>query len=134
MDHIQVLIDRARKHFQHGMNCLAQIEKLNGQTPVNQKADLPWEQWFEGAWLIYPERNIVPKKPGKQPARKAFRNIVRSEATWGLMKTALNNFKIHWDSQPVEDRKFIPHMSTWLNRYWRDFIKYENEAPRRDWL
>ena len=75
---------------------------------------------FDDLWKIY------PKKVGKGTARKAFAKAM-TKATADQIEHSLSVFVRSWGSQ---DKKFMPHLATWLNgERWDDEIQ---EASLQD--
>lgn len=75
-------------------------------------------QWFEEFWKLY------PRKEGKQNAMKAFEKMCNSEDTYNAIMDGLQKrVKLDWSRRPPEEKKFIPHPSSWLNQSrWLDEV------------
>lgn len=75
-------------------------------------------QWFEAFWKMY------PRKEGKQNAMKAFEKMCNSEDTYNAIMDGLQKrVKLDWSRRPPEEKKFIPHPTTWLNQSrWNDEV------------
>lgn len=75
-------------------------------------------QWFEEFWKQY------PRKEGKQNAMKAFEKMCNSEDTYkAIMDGLQKRVKLDWSRRPPEEKKFIPHPSSWLNQSrWLDEV------------
>ena len=69
---------------------------------------------FDDLWAIY------PKKVGKGQARKAFNAALR-KVDQDKIQHSLSLFVRSWGNQ---DKKFMPHLATWLNgERWDDEIQ-----------
>ena len=69
---------------------------------------------FDDLWAIY------PKKVGKGQARKAFNAALR-KVDQDKIQHSLSLFVRSWGQQ---DKKFMPHLATWLNgERWDDEIQ-----------
>lgn len=82
--------------------------------PLNQYI----HQWFEEFWKQY------PRKEGKQNAMKAFEKQCKNEDTFkAIMDGLQKRVKLDWSRRPAEEKKFIPHPSSWLNQSrWNDEV------------
>jgi len=81
---------------------------------------------FEELWQQY------PRKLGKPDATKSFLKTVKSEEDLRNINLGLKNFLS--SRQAKGDPKFIPHGSTWFNR-WHDWVTYIeplNEKEKED--
>lgn len=56
-----------------------------------------------------------PRKIGKQAALKAIRKALKDKSPAWLLD-AVQNYAKATAMWPEEDRKYIPHMATWVNR------------------
>lgn len=75
------------------------------------------EQLFEDLWKIY------PKKVGKGNAKKALVKAL-TKATEEKIQHSLTLFVQSWGSK---DKKFMPHLSTWLNgERWDDELQEQS--------
>lgn len=82
-----------------------------------QDIDLRSTYLFEEAWESY------PRKIGKGAARKAWTKACKKKHDLDLQKSILDYSK----SVEGEDKKFIPHLATWLNQErWDDVIETED--------
>lgn len=80
---------------------------------------------FEEAWESY------PRKIGKGAARQAWIKACRKKHDLDLQKLILDYSK----SVEGKDKKFIPHLSTWLNQErWDDVIEVESSNTSSDYL
>ena len=69
---------------------------------------------FDDLWKIY------PKKVGKGTARKALATAMK-KAPIDKIQNSLSLFVRSWGNQ---DKKFMPHLATWLNgERWDDEIQ-----------
>ena len=84
----------------------------------NPKSDSRIAEWFEAFWKLY------PRKEGKQNAMKAFEKMCNSEDTYNaIMEGLQKRVKLDWSRRPPEEKKFIPHPSSWLNQSrWLDEV------------
>ena len=82
--------------------------------PLNQYI----HQWFDEFWKAY------PRKEGKQNAMKAFEKMCTNEDTYkAIMDGLQKRVKLDWSRRPAEEKKFIPHPSSWLNQSrWNDEV------------
>jgi len=101
-------------------------EKIAGETPqklpthnhvsnnlVNEQ-NIFWEKIFEEMWYLYPKR--VGKGAAKQAWMKACKKINVGELS-SCLRAYISSIK-------NLDKKFIPHLSTWLNQErWNDDIE-----------
>ena len=101
-------------------------EKIAGETPqklpthnqvsnnlVNEQ-NIFWEKIFEEMWLLYPKR--VGKGAAKQSWMKSCKKINVGELS-SCLRAYISSIK-------NADKKFIPHLSTWLNQErWNDDLE-----------
>ena len=74
---------------------------------------------FDDLWAIY------PKKVGKGTARKALAKAL-TKAPIDQIQHSLSLFVRSWGQQ---DKKFMPHLATWLNgERWDDEIQQPSSA------
>lgn len=80
---------------------------------VNEQINF-WGEMFEEMWMLYPKR--VGKGGAKQAWLKACKKI-----NVGELKSCL---RCYIDTISNADKKFIPHLATWLNQErWNDDLE-----------
>jgi len=98
------------------------MQKMQTLNPVSNnlvnEQIIFWEQMFEEMWLLYPKR--IGKGAAKQAWLKACKKI-----NVGELKSCL---RCYIDTISNADKKFIPHLATWLNQErWNDDLEsHEN--------
>ena len=82
----------------------------------------PKEECFDRFWRDY------PLKKSKQKSRMAFLRLTKKE-----INDVFSVYEDHLESWRGQDRRFIPHASSWLNaKRWEDEIDNEEKFTSKE--
>lgn len=86
--------------------------------PEEEKTDQ--ETWFNNFWDQYP-LNHMGRKMGKKLATQRFKSKIKKESDYNLLMQALDCYN-QYISKSNMNRKFIKHVSSWMNQ-WEDWLE-----------
>ena len=87
--------------------------KTKAKLKQNNENDKEVESWFEGLWVLY------PNKDGRKDALKYFKSTVSNSNDLANCKKALENYL---KSDRVKNG-YVKNGSTWFNN-WKDWVDY----------
>lgn len=111
--------DIPSQKIEHGIvDNLYTHNQVNNNQVKEPKDNIPEITYFEETWENY------PRKVGKGAAKKAWMKACNKIHNWELRNAVFE----YIDSVNGKTKKFIPHLSTWLNQErWDDEL--EKEEP-----
>ena len=73
---------------------------------------------------------LYPKKVGKKAGLKKLAQIIKSDEDYNRVQAAILNFSRYVENR---DKQYIPHFSSFLNKYLDDFLpeNYEEDNDKR---